>query len=80
MIVEKGDKNEKVSPPQPLQKWRDGADAIVEKANERWTQRNAQVSRKRAAEKMAYDDKRKDEDNRSEARKKGQRTIDQYFR
>ena len=62
------------------QKWRDGVDAIVEKANERWTQRNAQVSRKRAAEKMAYDDKRKDEDNRSEARKKRQRTIDQYFR
>ena len=61
-------------------KWRGGVDAIVEKANVRWTQRNAQDSRKRAAEKMAYDNKRKDDDSRSEARQKRQRTIDQYFR
>lgn len=38
------------------------------------------VSRKRAAEKMAYENKKKGEENRSEARKKRQRTIDQYFR
>merc|ERR1711880_26142 len=61
-------------------KWRDGVDAIVEKANVRWTHRNTMVSRKRAAEKMAYENKKKGEENRSEARKKRQRTIDQHFR
>ena len=60
-------------------KWRDGVDAIVEKANVRWSQRNAQVSRKRAAEKMAYENKRKGDESRSETRQKRQRTIDQYF-
>ena len=39
------------------------------------------VSRKRAAgEKMAYENEKKGEENRSEARQKRQRTIDQYFR
>ena len=61
-------------------KWRDGVVTIVEKAHKRWTHRNAMVSRKRAAEKMAYENKKKGEENRSEARKKRQRTIDQYFR
>ena len=61
-------------------KWRGGVDAIVEKANARWTQRSAQVSRKRAAEKIAHDNKRRDDDSRSEARQKRQRAIDQLFR
>ena len=61
-------------------KWRDGVVTIVEKAHKRWTHRNAMVSRKRAAEKMTYESKKKGEENRSEARKKRQRTIDQYFR
>ena len=66
-------------------KWRDGVVAIVEKAHKRWTHRNTLVSRKRAAEKMAYENKEKGEESRSEARQKRQRTIDrpidhQYLR
>ena len=61
-------------------KWRDGVVTIVEKAHKRWTHRNATVSRKRAAAKMAYENKKRGEERRSEARQKRQRTIDQYFR
>ena len=61
-------------------KWRGGVDALAEKASMRWTQRNAEISRKRAVEKMAYENKKRNEERRSEARQKRQRTIDQYFR
>ena len=66
-------------------RWRSGVDAIVEKERMRWIQRNAAKSRKRAAEKMIYERKKRDEETRKRQRttqtdRKRQRTIDQCFR
>jgi len=66
-------------------KWRSGVEAIVEKERARWIERNAVKSRKRAAEKVTYERRRRDEDARKRQRKtevngNRKRRIDQYFR
>ena len=66
-------------------KWRSGVEAIVERERVRWLKRNAVNSRKRAAEKVTYERKRRDEDARkrqikTEADGNRKRTIDQRFR
>ena len=66
-------------------RWRSGVDAIVSKERMRWIQRNAAKSRKRAAEKMIYERKKRDEETRKRQRttetdRKRQRTIEQCFR
>ena len=58
-------------------RWRNGVDMIIEKAHMRWIQRSTVKSRKRAAEKMAYESKKRNAESNSNKR---QRTIDQYFR
>jgi hypothetical protein len=54
--------------------WRDGVAAIVKKEHRQWTKRNTAKKEKRAAEKIAYENKKQNEANRR------RRTIDQYFR
>ena len=57
----------------------------VEKERARWFKRKAVKSRKRAAEEVTYERKRRDEDARkrqtkTEANGNRKRTIDQHFR
>ena len=64
---------------------RSGVEAIVEKEHARWIKRNAVKSRKRAAEKVTYERRRRNVDPRkrqrvTEANGSRKRTIDQYFR
>ena len=54
--------------------WRDGVAVIVKKEHRQWTKRNKAKGEKRAAEKIAYEAKKSNEENRR------RRTIDQYFR
>ena len=66
-------------------RWRSGVEATVEKERMRWIQRSAAKSRKRAAEKAAYERRKKDEETRkrqraTEAGRKRQRAVDQRFR
>ena len=68
-------------------KWRSGVEAMAEKEHARWIKRNAVKSRKRAAEKVTYERRKRDEEEarkrqrtRTETGRKRQRTIDQYFR
>ena len=66
-------------------KWRSGVEVIVEKERARWIKRNAAKSRKRAAEKVTYERRKRDEEARkrqgtTKAGRKRQKTIDQYFR
>ena len=66
-------------------KWRSGVNAIVKKEYARWIKRNAVKSRKRAAEKVTYERRKRDEEARKRRRVtetdgKRQRTIEQYFR
>ena len=66
-------------------KWRSGVEAMAEKEHARWIKRNAVKSRKRAAEKVTYERRRRDVDARkrqrvTEANGSSKRTIDQYFR
>ena len=58
-------------------RWRSGVDVIVGKERMRWIQRSTVKSRKRAAEKTAYEIKKRSEESRSDKR---QRTTDQHFR
>ena len=58
--------------------WRSGVEVIVEKERIRWIQRNTVKTRKRAAEKIAYESKKRSEERRRN--NKRQRTIDQCFR
>jgi hypothetical protein len=54
--------------------WRDGVAAIVKKAHRQWIKRNTAKKEKRAAEKIAYENKKRGEEKRRQG------TIDQYFR
>ena len=66
-------------------KWRSGVEAIVAKEHARWIKQNAVKSKKRAAEKVTHERRRRDVDARkrqrtTEANGSRKRTIDQYFR
>ena len=66
-------------------KWRSGVEAIVEKEHARWIKRNAVKSKKRAAEKVTHELRRRDVDARkrqrtTEANGSRKRAIDQHFR
>jgi hypothetical protein len=54
--------------------WRDGVATIVKKEHRQWIKRNKAKKVKRAAEKIAYENKKQNEANRR------QRTLDQYLR
>ena len=66
-------------------KWRRGVEAMVEKEHTRWTKRNTEKSRKRAAEKITYERRKREEEARKRQRTTEtnggrMRTIQQYFR
>ena len=65
-------------------KWRRGVEAIVAKEQARWIKRNTEKSRKRAAEKVTYERRRREAEARKRQRTtvadgSKKRTIDQYF-
>ena len=65
-------------------KWRRGVEAIVAKEQARWIKRNTEKSRKRAAEKVTYERRRREAEARKRQRAtvadgSKRRTIDQYF-
>ena len=65
-------------------KWRSGVEAMVAKEQARWIKRNAEKSRKRAAEKVTYERRKREAEARKRQRAtvadgSKRRTIDQYF-